>query len=48
MPIEHCPDWVLISRIVGRFVSPEEAAEIYEDEEFWAEIESQVASPAAD
>ncbi len=38
--VELCPDWVLISRIVGRPVSPEEAAELEEDEGFWAEIEA--------
>ncbi len=35
-PAELCPDWVLISHIVGRAVGPKEAAEIYEDEGFWA------------
>ena len=35
-----CPDWVLISYIIGRPMSPEEAAELEEDEGFWAEIEA--------
>ncbi len=39
-PAELCPDWVLISRIVGRPVSPEAAEEIYEDEGFWRQIEA--------
>ncbi len=46
-PVEHCPDWVLISRIVGRIVSPEEADELYEDEEFWAGVEAVIASGAS-
>jgi len=41
MPSE---DWVLISHIVGRAVSPEEAAVLYEDDEFWAAIEARVVS----
>ncbi len=46
-PVELLPDWVLISHIVGRPVSPEEAADIYEDEGFWAENEARVASTDA-
>ncbi len=41
MPSE---DWVLISHIVGHAVSPEEAAVLYGDDEFWAEIDALVAS----
>ena len=43
MPSE---DWVLISRIVGRPVNREEAAELYLDEEFWGEVEALAASVA--
>ncbi len=35
---------MLISRIVGRALSPEEAAVLYEDDEFWAAIEARVVS----
>ncbi len=41
MPSE---DWVLISHIVGRTVRSEEAAVLYEDDEFWGEVEALVAS----
>ena len=38
------PDWVLINIILDRPVSPEEAAVLYEDDEFWAAIEARVGS----
>ena len=41
MPSE---DWALISHIVGRTVGPEEAVVLYEDEEFWGEVEALAAS----
>ncbi len=39
-PVEIRPDWALMSQILDRPVSPEEAAELEEDEGFWAEIEA--------
>jgi len=43
-PVEHCPDWVLTSHILGRVVSPEEAAALNEDEGFWRKVEALAAS----
>ncbi len=47
-PPDLCPGWVLISYILDRPVSPEEAAVLYEDNEFWAAIEARVASVDAE
>ena len=47
-PTKQSRDWVLISHIVGHAVSPEKAAVLYEDDEFWAEIETRVASSDED
>ena len=44
-PVEHCPDWVLISIMLDRPVSPAEADRLNSDGEFCAEIEALVASP---
>ena len=43
-PVEEMPDWVLTSHIVGRVVSPEESAVLYQDEGFWGEVEALAAS----
>ncbi len=39
-PVEELPDWVLTSHIVGRVVSPEEAADMYVDDGFWSKVEA--------
>ena len=39
-PVDIRPDWVLTSYIVGRVVSPEEAAELYVDDGFWSKVEA--------
>ena len=44
-PVELCPDWVLISIMLDRPVSPAETDRLNSDDEFCAEIEALVASP---
>ena len=43
-PVRIRPDWVLISQILDRLVSPEEADRLNKDDGFWGEVEA-VAAP---
>ena len=38
-PVEHCPDWVVLSIVLDRPVSPAEADQLNNDDEFWRQIE---------
>ncbi len=43
-PVREMPDWVVISIVLDRPVSPAEADRLNKDDGFWAQIEALVAS----